>query len=102
MLLPLAHVSSHNGNPRTNSDPLPRIGAHMCKAPSAANGGKGSGTRDRAQVGASDLQASPLAEGTVDYVPSISDGYLGRKERGLAVGEVFGWANVGRGDRGEE
>ena len=40
-----------------------RIGADMRKAPSMKNGGMKSGTRERAQVGASDLQASPLAEG---------------------------------------
>ncbi len=30
---------------------------------------------------------------TVDCGPSISDGYLGRKERGLSVGQVFGLSN---------
>jgi hypothetical protein len=48
---------------RKNADPLTRIGAHIRKAPSIENGGTGSGTGERAQVGASDLQASPLAEG---------------------------------------
>ena len=46
-----------------NTGPLTRIGAHIFKAPSAENWGKKSGTRERAQVGASDLQASPLSEG---------------------------------------
>lgn len=42
---------------------IPRIGARIRKVPSMKNGGEKSGTRERAQVGASDLQASPLAEG---------------------------------------
>jgi len=35
----------------------------MVKAPSIENGGLGSGSGERAQVGASDLQASPPSEG---------------------------------------
>lgn len=42
-----------------NADPHPRIGAHIRKAPSVGNGGKASGTSERA----SDLRASPLSEG---------------------------------------
>ena len=61
------------------------------------NGGMTSGTRERARVGASDLQASPLAEGDRRLWPSISDGTRRCKARGLAVEEWCGWADVGRG-----
>ena len=40
---------------------ITRIGARMRNAPSTENGGAGTG--ERAQVGASDRQASPLSEG---------------------------------------
>ena len=35
---------------------------------------------------------------TVDCGSSIPDGKVRRKERGVAVGQVCGWANVGRGN----
>jgi hypothetical protein len=42
---------------------IPRIGAHIRKAPSIENGGTKSVTGERAQKWASDRQARPLAEG---------------------------------------
>jgi hypothetical protein len=50
--------------PTENADPLTRTGAHILKAPSSENGDKESEADERAQVGASDLQVSPLSEGT--------------------------------------
>ncbi len=55
-------MSSYDRRPENeNADPRPRIGAHIRKVASIENGGKGSGTRAQAEVGASDLQASLLS-----------------------------------------
>ena len=84
----------------TNADPLPRIGAHIRKAPSIENGGKGSETRERAQMGASDLQASPSAEGDRQLW-----GIYIRRQRGAQGAWTGGagvvrWGGRGRGNRG--
>ena len=56
-------LRSPKGGAEKSADPPTRIGAHTLKAPSIENGGKESATGERAQMGASDLQASPLSEG---------------------------------------
>ena len=49
--------------PKTNADPHRRTGVRLLKAPSTRTGTDDRGPENRAQVGASDLQASPLSEG---------------------------------------
>ncbi len=67
-----------------------RIGAHMRTVPSMKTGGMNSGTRERARVGASDLQASPLSRRNIDCEGPISHDSGGRKKLRTAVGWTWG------------
>jgi len=77
---------------------LTRIGAHIFKAPSIENGGEKSGTRERAQVGASDLQASPLSEGDRRLWGIYSRRHPEAQGARLSVGRGAGGVDVGERD----
>jgi hypothetical protein len=64
--LPISRANCwvRSGSKRIGSaDPPPRIGAHLLKASSTSTGTEDRGPQYRAELGASDLQATPRSEG---------------------------------------
>ena len=75
---------------------VPRIGAHVRKVPSIENGGKKSGTGERARICAAALQSLPLAEGD----RRLWETYI-RRQRGVQGARTGGKGVVRWGGRGE-
>jgi len=89
----LFHVLTLLDNKR---DPAKRIGARMLNAPSTENGGSESETAERAQVGASDLQASPRSEGRCRLWVIYIRAHLEAQGAWMSVGRLFGLSNLGK------